>query len=93
MEIAVDDYDINEDGSINITKYRYLGITILGDDVQPAMIGAELNVVGQFSKNENEDFYSKIEELNYKISQHFTNNQQQTMKEVTIWKTRSLKKN
>lgn len=81
MEIAVDDYDINEDGSINITKYRYLGITILGDDVQPAMIGAELNVVGQFSKNENEDFYSKIEELNYKISQHFTNNQQQKTNE------------
>lgn len=74
MEIAVDDYDINEDGSINITKYRYLGITILGDDVQPAMAGAELNVVGQFSKNENEDFYNKIEELNNKISQYFTNN-------------------
>lgn len=81
MEIAVDDYDINEDGSINITKYRYLGITILGDDVTAAMTGAELNVVGQFSKNENEDFYSKIEELNYKISQHFTNNQQQKTNE------------
>jgi len=78
MEIAVDDYDINEDGSINITKYRYLGITILGDDVQEAMVGAELNVVGQFSKNENENFYTKIEELNNKISQYFTNNNNQS---------------
>ena len=77
MEIAVDDYDINDDGSINITKYRYLGITILGDDVTAAMTGAELNVVGHFTKNENEDFYNKIEELNYKISQHFAFNKQE----------------
>lgn len=71
MEIAVDDYDVNDDGTINIKKYRYLGITILGDDLQPAMIGAELNVVGQFSKNNNE-FYSKIEELNKKINEYFS---------------------
>lgn len=71
MEIAVDDYDINEDKTINIKKYRYLGITILGDDVQPAMEGAELNIVSQFSKNNNDDFYSKIEDLNNKISQYF----------------------
>ena len=38
MEIAVDDYDINEDGSINIKKYRYLGNYVLGDDVQEAMV-------------------------------------------------------
>lgn len=77
MEIAVDNYDINDDGSINITKYRYLGITILGDDVPPAMTGAELNVVGQFSKDVNEDFYNKIEQLNYKISQYFAINNSQ----------------
>ncbi len=73
MEIAVDDYSINDDGSINITKYRYLGVTVLGDDVNPAMTGAELNVVGQFNENGDEGFYNKIEELNSKISQHFAN--------------------
>lgn len=80
MEIAVDDYDINEDGSINITKYRYLGITILGDDIAPAMTGAELSVVGQFSENGDEGFYNKIEELNNKISQHFANADKNTIK-------------
>lgn len=72
MEIAVDDYEFNDDGTFNIIKYRYLGITILGDDVQPGMTGAELNVVGQFSER-NDDFYNKIEELNEKIKDHFTN--------------------
>lgn len=73
MEIAVDDYEYNdEDGTFNILKFRYLGITILGDDVQPGMAGAELNVVGQFSER-NDDFYNKIEELNEKVKDHFTN--------------------
>jgi len=74
MEIAVDDYDINDDGSINIKKYRYLGVTILGDDLTPAMKGAELNVIGQFSHNDNKDFYNKIEELNKKLLKYFSQN-------------------
>lgn len=71
MEIAVDDYDFNEDGSINITKYRYLGIAILGDDVQPAMSGAELDVIGQFNEKFSKGFYEKIEDLNSKLEQQF----------------------
>ena len=67
MEIAVDDYDFYEDGSINILKYRYLGITILGDNVSPAMEGAKLDVVGQFSEKYPREIYNKIEELNNKL--------------------------
>lgn len=67
MEIAVDDYEINEDGTINITKYRYLGVTVLGDNVSPAMRGAKLTVVGQFSEEYSDDFYKKIEDLNEKL--------------------------
>ena len=70
MEIVVDDYEVNEDGSINITKYRYLGVTVLGDDYQPAMVGAEMNVIGQFSADKNEEFFKKIEELNIKLKQY-----------------------
>lgn len=70
MEIVVDDYEVNEDGSINITKYRYLGVTVLGDDYQPAMTGAEMNVIGQFSTDKNEEFFKKIEELNIKLKQY-----------------------
>lgn len=71
MEIAVDDYIYNEDGSIGITKYRYLGITILGDDIPPAMTGAELNVVGMFS-HDNKELGEKIEELNKQLALHYT---------------------
>ena len=68
MEIAVDDYDVNEDGSINIKKYRYLGVTILGDNTRPAMDGAKLSVVGDLPNKFSTDFYEKIEELNSIIS-------------------------
>jgi hypothetical protein len=67
MEIAVDDYDINEDGSMNIKKYRYLGVTVLGDNTAPAMSGAKLTVVGELPNKFSTDFYEKIEELNSKI--------------------------
>lgn len=75
MEIAVDDYGMNDDGSINIVKYRYLGITILGDDMPPAMVGAEMNVVGLFSE-ENKDLFTKIETLNNQIASHFSANEE-----------------
>lgn len=71
MEIAVDDYDINEDGSLNILKYRYLGITILGDDVLPGMDGAEMSVVGQFEKK-SKTLHSKMESLNKSLESHFS---------------------
>lgn len=74
MEIAVDDYEVNSDGTIDIKKYRYLGITILGDDLTPAMQGAELNVIGHFSKNKYEEFYNKIEELNKRLNKYSSSN-------------------
>jgi len=79
MEIAVDDYDVNSDGSLNVKKYRYLGITILGDNVLPAMDGAEMNVVGQFAKEDNV-LYSKMEELNAKITEHFSKELKESFK-------------
>lgn len=75
MEIVVDDYDMNDDGSINIVKFRYLGITILGSDYPPAMQGAELSVVGQFSTEKHNELFSKMEKLNEKISNHFASKQ------------------
>lgn len=79
MEITVDDYDINEDGSLNIIKYRYLGITILGDDVLPGMDGAEMSVVGQFEKNSNA-LYSKMENLNKSLELHFSKELKESIK-------------
>ncbi len=70
MEIVVDAFSTNADGTINIEKYRYLGVTILGESYIPAMTGAELTVVGQFSEQDNSEFYAKIEELNNKIKEY-----------------------
>lgn len=70
MEIVVDDYEMNEDGTINIIKYRYLGVTVLGDNYEPAMAGAEMNVLGEFSTDKHKEFFKKIEELNKKLKQY-----------------------
>lgn len=44
MEILIDDGFMNDDGIFCITKYRYIGICILGNDVDPAMEGAKITV-------------------------------------------------
>ena len=44
MEIVIDDGFFDERDIFCITKYRYLGICILGDDVNPAMEGAKITV-------------------------------------------------
>lgn len=60
MEIEVDDAYIDEDdGSVHIEKYRYLGIVVLGDDVSPGMKGARI-VIGdppeqEYSANTNNE--------------------------------------
>lgn len=72
MEITVDDYTINKDGIVDITSYRYLGVTILGDSVSPGMEGANMQVVGQFSEKFSEDFYEKVEKLNMELKSKFS---------------------
>jgi hypothetical protein len=44
MEIEVNDCDFRDDGYIEISDFTFLGITMLGVGVQPAMEGANLSV-------------------------------------------------
>lgn len=45
MEVSVDNYEVEDKaGVMDITDYKYTGITILGDDVQPAMRNARLDL-------------------------------------------------
>lgn len=68
MEILVDDGNYNSSTNIyEITKYRYLGVTVLGTDVTPAMSGAKMDVVGQFSINNNTEFFEKVKKLNEEL--------------------------
>ena len=70
MEILVDDGNYNSSTDIyEITKYRYLGVTVLGTDVIPAMSGAKMDVVGQFSINNNTEFFEKVKKLNEELKQ------------------------
>ena len=44
MEIDVDDFSFREDGFFEITDFTFLGITMLGVGVKPAMAGANLSL-------------------------------------------------
>lgn len=44
MEINVDDFSFREDGFFEITDFTFLGITMLGVGVKPAMAGANLSL-------------------------------------------------
>jgi hypothetical protein len=69
MEIVVDAYEVKKDGIVDIKAYRYTGITVLGDNVNPAMQGANLQVIGQFSDNQkfSKEFYQRVEQLNTEL--------------------------
>lgn len=62
MEIETLEDKVDENtGIYTITKFNYMGITVLGDDVPPAM-GEEAKIE-MFSKNNKKEYFSKVEEL------------------------------
>lgn len=70
MEIVIDAYEVKKNGIIDIKAYRYTGITVLGDSVNPGMVGANMQVIGQFSDNQkfSQEFYQRVEQLNKELS-------------------------
>jgi hypothetical protein len=68
MEIVIDDYELKEDGTFDITAYRYNGVTVLGDDVNPAMTGAQIEV--NFSENStlDDEIINRISSLNERLA-------------------------
>ena len=63
MEITVNESFTREDGLLQIKDYDFQGITMLGVDVQPGMVGAELQL---FSQNALANIKKDMEEL-YKV--------------------------
>lgn len=68
MEIDVQDYvekkfENSEDEYFEITSYKYTGITLLGDNVEPAMLGA-CAINTNFSATSSETFKELSNELN-----------------------------
>ena len=70
MEIVVDAYEVRKDSIVDIKAYRYTGITVLGDNVNPGMEGANMQVIGQFSDNQkfSKEFYERVEKLNFELN-------------------------
>lgn len=64
MEISVDvaGFD-NFDGLYHITDYSYLGLTLLGEDVTPAMVGCHAKITDD-NQQFNQSYFQVIKELN-----------------------------
>lgn len=59
MEIKVNESSIDEQGNYIIDDYTYLGLTLLGEGIQPAMEGAKVQM---FTK-QNDDFNKMVTEV------------------------------
>lgn len=68
MEIVVDAYEVRGDGIIDIKAYRYMGVTVLGDNIKPAMQGANMRVIEQY-QTFSEEFHERVEQLNEELKQ------------------------
>jgi hypothetical protein len=69
MEIRVDDGYFDDNDNFNITSYRYTGLTLIGDNVLPAMVGAKCQVF-EVQSEFDKDFYNKIDELNIMLKEY-----------------------
>lgn len=58
MEIKVDEYEDN-DSVLDILNYRYTGITLLGEDVREAMMGARADIA-EFSEGTMQEFLANF---------------------------------
>ena len=76
MEIVVDDGYFDDNETFCITEYRYLGICILGDDVEPAMEGAKITIddmpLETYSKRKMEKEVVDLDKENIKTEQEET---------------------
>lgn len=67
MEISVLESESDEDGVLNINKFRFNGVTLLGSDVVQGMNG-NCNI-SVYSKSDYDDFVNKINNKIYSIEE------------------------
>lgn len=71
MEIKIIQYSYNNKFKyVEIDKYLYTGLTLLGNNVTPAMDGSKAKLFSKYDFNE--DYFKKIEELNNVLKQSST---------------------
>lgn len=70
MEISIEDFKYDRKTKIlDILKYKYTAITLLGRKVESGMIDAHAEV--NFSFKESDDYYSQVEKLTANFKSHF----------------------
>jgi hypothetical protein len=82
MEIRVDDgeWDIND--NFVITKYRYTGVTILGDNVTPAMTGAKVQLFSADDNTYSEEYFAMVDELNVALKNYASQSQESEVSDM-----------
>jgi len=70
MEIYINKYHMNNDGYPVIDDYRYLGISLLGEGINPAITHANVKVI-KFSEPIYADIINKFNKLYYTLTQHY----------------------
>jgi hypothetical protein len=70
MEIRVDDGDWDANDNFDITSYRYTGVTILGDNVTPAMTGAKVQLFSTDNKTFSDEYFAMVDELNVALKSY-----------------------
>lgn len=76
MEIRVDDGDWDENDNYNITSYRYTGLTILGDNLTPAMTGAKVELFSTDNKTFSDEYFAMVDELNVALKNYTSQSQE-----------------
>lgn len=64
IEIVVLDGDKQENGVLDINKFKLRGVCLLGDEIVEGIAGSEMNVV-KFSNAEYNDYYTKAKEFSH----------------------------
>lgn len=70
MEIRVDGGMYDECDNLNITQYRYTGLTILGDNVLPAMEGANIQLFSKDKHEFSDEYFSMVSELGKSLKEY-----------------------
>lgn len=77
-EIEAKSIDFEDDGTMTIKKFQFLGVTVIG--LPPGMEGAEIDMNVNFSKYNKEQFTSKVEELNTYLKKELKNSVKEAKK-------------
>lgn len=72
MEIRIDEgkWDL-DNGWYAVNKYRYTGVTILGDNVTPAMTNAKVKLIDEDTSNFSTNVTKMVEELNQYLTKNY----------------------